>query len=665
MRHRVHDRARPAVDAPDPGRQAHRGRRLPHRHPAGRPGPDRRDRGAPARHRRPAGPADVPALRREGEGRAGRPGHRGVAGRGRRQGGLRLVHRRQVVPLGREGHPGAPGDQPRRPGRHDRGRGHPHLARRQDLPRGRRRPRHGQDLCLRRGGPGGRHQAAPDDGTRRPCGRGGRRHLHRRLHGQGLPGRGPGRPVTGRGVLRGPDAPGRGRRRRTGRGRAPDDGLRRPQAPAAGAGQRGQRRGRAARPPLRRPGHRPVPHRAHVPRRAARDGREADPRGHRGGARVGPVRAAAPPEEGLRRTVRGDGRPARHHPPPRPAAARVPARHHRTLGAGGPGRVPPGAARERPAPAPGRAPAARAEPDAGPARRPPRPGHPRPVRHAGPRDRRGGRGAQGGQGRPARGDHDPAGGHGPGAGDRPRGGRQGHRGGADGHGHGAEAGDRHHDRAAARRADRRADRGGGGVLLLRHQRPHADRLGLQPRRRRGLLLHGLPGEGHLRRLPLRDHRQGRRGLPGEGRRGGRPAHPARPQARRLRRARRRPGVGPLLPRGRPRLRLLLPLPHPGRPPRSGPRGDAVRGQRPPLIPAGTRTPGPPSVPDPHPIGGGPGARKRGAASLCGGCRPSALPGRFGRVSEPVRQMTCLSSVTITATESMSMKRASSGLTSVR
>ncbi len=27
-----------------------------------------------------------------------------------------------------------------------------------------------------------------------------------------------------------------------------------------------QRRGRAARPPLRRPGHRPVPHRAHVPR---------------------------------------------------------------------------------------------------------------------------------------------------------------------------------------------------------------------------------------------------------------------------------------------------------------------------------------------------------------------------------------------------------------
>lgn len=40
------------------------------------------------------------------------------------------------------------------------------------------------------------------------------------------------------------------------------DRVRRP----AGAGQRGQRRGRPAGPPLRRPGHRAVPHRAHVPR---------------------------------------------------------------------------------------------------------------------------------------------------------------------------------------------------------------------------------------------------------------------------------------------------------------------------------------------------------------------------------------------------------------
>ena len=81
------------------------------------------------------------------------------------------------------------------------------------------------------------------------------------------------------------------------------------------------------------------------------------------------------------------------------------------------------ATRERPAPAPGRAPAARAEPDAGPARRTPRPGHPRPVHDAGAGDRRGRGRAQERQGRPARRDHDPAGRHRAGAGDRPRGGR--------------------------------------------------------------------------------------------------------------------------------------------------------------------------------------------------------------------------------------------------
>ena len=51
---------------------------------------------------------------------------------------------------GRAGHPGAPGDQPRRPARHDRGAGHPDQPRRQDLTRGRGRPWHGQDLRVRR-----------------------------------------------------------------------------------------------------------------------------------------------------------------------------------------------------------------------------------------------------------------------------------------------------------------------------------------------------------------------------------------------------------------------------------------------------------------------------------------------------------------------------------
>ena len=55
------------------------------------------------------------------------------------------------------------------------------------------------------------------------------------------------------------------------------------------------------------------------------------------------------------------------------------------------------------------------------------------------------------------------------------------------------AADRHDDRAAAGRADRRPDRRGRRVLLLRHQRPDPDDLGLLPRRRRGRVLLRLPG----------------------------------------------------------------------------------------------------------------------------------------------------------------------------
>ena len=47
----------------------------------------------------------------------------------------------------------------------------------------------------------------------------------------------------------------------------------------------------------------------------------------------------------------------------------------------------------------------------------------------------------------------------------------------------------------------------------------------------------------------------------------RPRDPSRPQARHLRRARRRPGVGAVLPRGRPRLRVVLAVPGADRPPR--------------------------------------------------------------------------------------------------
>ena len=69
---------------------------------------------------------------------------------------------------------------------------------------------------------------------------------------------------------------------------------------------------------------------------------------------------------------------------------------------------------------------------------------------------------------------------------------------------------RHDDRAPACGDDRRRDRRARGVLLLRHQRPHADDLGLLARRRRGDVLRHLPRAGHLRGLPVRDPRPGRR-----------------------------------------------------------------------------------------------------------------------------------------------------------
>ena len=65
------------------------------------------------------------------------------------------------------------------------------------------------------------------------------------------------------------------------------------------------------------------------------------------------------------------------------------------------------------------------------------------------------------------------------------------------------------DRAAARRAVRGRDRPRGRLLLLRHQRPHPDDPGLQPRRRREQVPHALPPEQHHHLQPVRDHRPGR------------------------------------------------------------------------------------------------------------------------------------------------------------
>ena len=73
----------------------------------------------------------------------------------------------------------------------------------------------------------------------------------------------------------------------------------------------------------------------------------------------------------------------------------------------------------------------------------------------------------------------------------------------------------------ARGDDRRRDRGGGRVLLLRHQRPHPDDVGVLPRRRGGGVLLAVPREGHLRGQPLRVPGPDGRGRAGE--RGGRAA----------------------------------------------------------------------------------------------------------------------------------------------
>ena len=212
-------------------------------------------------------------------------------------------------------------------------------------------------------------------------------------------------PLTGRDPQRGHGGPGgrpdrhrrdrgaRHARRRAARRRAHGRPLRagarlgRRVPPARRAHQRRHARGCAEGARVRRGGDRAVPHRAHVhglgpPAQDARD----DHGRHRGGAPGRAGRAAPAPAGGLRGPVRGDGRPADHDPPARPAAARVPAQG---------GRARP---RHRPRPArPGRRPGrARADarahapdpgdqPDARHPRLPARDRLPRDLRDAGAR----------------------------------------------------------------------------------------------------------------------------------------------------------------------------------------------------------------------------------------------------------------------------------------
>ena len=120
---------------------------------------------------------------------------------------------------------------------------------------------------------------------------------------------------------------------------------------------------------------------------------------------------------------------------------------------------------------------------------------------------------------------------------------------------------------AARRVPRRPDRRLRRLLLLRHQRPDPDGVGLLPRRRRGGVLLPLLRPRHLRRLPVRVAGPARASAAGArwARQG--PRRPGPTSPRRLRRARRRPALDPLLRRGRARLRVLLAVPGAGGPAR--------------------------------------------------------------------------------------------------
>ena len=120
----------------------------------------------------------------------------------------------------------------------------------------------------------------------------------------------------------------------------------------------------------------------------------------------------------------------------------------------------------------------------------------------------------------------------------------------------------------ARGRDGRRDRDGGRVLQLRDERPDAD--DVRPfARRRGEVPPRVRQAGDPPLRPVREAGPGgRREADGVGRHLG-TRHPAEPEGGDLRRARRRAVERRVLPPDEARLRLLLALPDPDRPPRGG------------------------------------------------------------------------------------------------
>ena len=365
----------------------------------------RRVTGAPARR------ADVPAVRRRRRARALlTTGMNASPGAAVGRVGVRLRDRGGVGRARRGRDPGPQGDRPRRPARAwwpraailtSRGGKTSHAA---VVARGMGRTcvcgAEALEVDV---------AAAAVHGPRRPDRRGGRRDLHRR-HAPARSSSARSRSVDPAVVRRL-----RGRGRSTTRWSTPWPGcwttptrVRR-LAVRANADTAGRRRPGAA---VRRRGHRAVPHRAHVPRRAPRAGRAPDRRRGRGRRRRRRSTQLLPLQRrGLHRDPRGDGRAAGHHPADRPAPARVPARPHRALGAGGAR----GRAAHRGASTTTSCSIAvrrlhEQNPMLGPARRPARHRDPRPVRDAGAGDRSRPRPTGiAGRRRPAPGDHGPAG----------------------------------------------------------------------------------------------------------------------------------------------------------------------------------------------------------------------------------------------------------------
>ncbi len=200
---------------------------------------------------------------------------------------------------------------------------------------------------------------------------------------------------------------------------------------------------------------------------------------------------------------------------------------------------------------------ARVQPDARHSRRAPRRREAGSLRHAGAGADGGRRRARRRRRQADRRDHDPAHRHPRGARPGPLVGRGRDRRGDEGPQEEAQGHHRHDDRDAPRGDPRRRDRRGGRLLLVRHERPHADDVRLQPRRRREPDDADLPRGGAAEAQPVRDDRRRRRRRARAPRSRARPQDEARPQARRVRRARRRPRVDRALLRRRSRLRELL------------------------------------------------------------------------------------------------------------